>query len=106
MDRNELRGVLLLLAKIDEADGREDLDNEVAEALGRLPADARDAVSPGTNIFVEDLARWASRLLRVPLHDIQPVALGLFAPTKEQIASEVIRRYAARCLPSNRRTQR
>lgn len=34
MDRNELRGVLLLLAKIDEADGREDLDNEVAEAWG------------------------------------------------------------------------
>lgn len=97
MNRDVLRGVIAALDKIDAAGETENLCNEVAYRLRGQPANPADAIPIGPQLIADRLASQAARLLRIPLDETLPVAMGLFGvPSREQLVVEAIYDFAAR----------
>jgi hypothetical protein len=96
MKRDELYAVIANLDRIDSLGETENLCNEITRKLRGRPANPRDAMTMGEQLYADRLAMEAARLLQIPFKETRSVAMELFGATSwEQAVAQVIRNYAA-----------
>jgi hypothetical protein len=95
MSDEKLHALLVNVSDLEAAGLLDEVREEIAHRLYPRPADPIHGLTGNQYLTAHWLADSASRLLDVPHEDALRVAVELFIPSRQQVAVEVVERYAA-----------